>query len=223
MTTKTYGYSMGISVSIGLLILLLQQDFETWHSSGDLNPGHEKLDCKECHIASEGTVRQQLQANVRFYLDQRHSESDFVFTKITNKHCIACHDREDDHHPSYRFNEPKFKKARELIHPELCISCHQEHTGQRISHFKTTDCQLCHKDMRIEDDSLTVPHDELIKREDWHTCLGCHDYHGNHEMKLETTVGRSIKAKKIQAYFNSADFPYPGKLIHKAKESIYEK
>jgi len=224
MTPKTYGYYLGIGVSIGLLFLLLHQDLEDWHSSGPLNPGHEDLACKECHIPADGTIRQQLQANTRFYSGQRHTENDFVFTKISNKHCIACHDKKgDDQHPTYRFNEPRFKKARELIHPELCISCHQEHSGKRVSHFKATDCKHCHKEMHIEDDSITVPHDELIKREDWETCMGCHDFHGNHKMELETTVGRSIKTAKIQTYFNTAPTPYSGEIIHKAKESIYEK
>ena len=224
MTPKAYGYYLGIGVSAGLLFLLLQQNLEDWHSAGPLNPGHEDLICKECHIPADGTIRQQIQANVRFYLGQRHSENDFVFTKISNKQCIACHDKKgDDHHPTYRFNEPKFKKVRVLIHPELCISCHLEHSGKRVSHFKATDCKLCHKDLRIEDDAITVPHDELIKREDWETCMGCHDFHGNHKMDIEKIVGRSIKAAKIQDYFKTAPSPYLGGIIHKAKESIYEK
>jgi hypothetical protein len=32
---------------------------------------------------------------------------------------------------------------------------------------------------------------------DWQTCLGCHDYHGNHDMVLEKTVGRAIKHGQI--------------------------
>ena len=223
MTAKAWGYFVGVGVSVAVIFILLHQDFDDWHSSGPLNPGHEKLDCKECHISSDGTIRQQIQANVRYLFGKRKMENDFVFTKIANKQCIACHDREDDHHPTYRFNEPKFKKARESIHPELCISCHQEHSGRRISHFKVTDCKLCHKETHIEDDSISVPHHELIKRKDWDTCMGCHDYHGNHDMKLETNLKQRIKLKKIQSYFNTAPFPYSGELIHKAKESIYEK
>jgi len=223
MTTKAYGYLIGLTLSVAMLFILLQGDVESWHSSGPLNPGHEKLACNECHIPSNGSIRQQLQANTQYLLGQRTREHDFVFTKISNKQCVACHDRENDLHPTYRFNEPKFIKVREKIHPEYCISCHQEHSGQRISHFSPTDCKLCHEEMRIEDDSITVPHHELIEREDWETCLGCHDFHGNHDMKIEQTVGRHIKFKKIQDYFDTAPSPYSGELIHKAKESIYEK
>jgi len=223
MTAKAYGYLVGLCLSVIMIFLLLQQDVDTWHSSGPLNPGHEKLACNECHISSDGTIRQQLQANVQYLLEDRKTESDFVYTKIGNKQCVACHDREDDHHPSYRFNEPKFKEARELIHPELCISCHQEHLAKRVSQFKPTDCQICHKEMHIEEDSITVPHHELIERKDWDTCLGCHDFHGNHDMKIEKTVGRHIKFNRILDYFNTGSSPYSGDIINKAKESIYEK
>jgi hypothetical protein len=53
--------------------------------------------------------------------------------------------------------------------------------------------------------------------------LGCHDYHGNHDMVLEKTVGRAIKQEQLLDYFRVAESPYAGSLITKAKSTRYEK
>ena len=223
INSKKIAYIIASIVACIGIGLLLQTDFERWRLPGPFNPGHEDLACNECHLEAKGSVRQQLQANVRYWLGERRTEADFFYHKVDNKNCIACHNKEDDLHSSYRFNEPRFNKVREEIHPELCISCHKEHVGKRITQFKMTDCQLCHEELKIKNDSITVPHDELIERKDWHTCLGCHDYHGNHDMVLEKTVGRAINQQQIINYFNSGEQPYSGPVIKKAKSTLYEK
>ena len=223
MSHKRNAYIVAAILALIGIGLLVQVDFERWRLPGPFNPGHEDLACKECHIEAKGTVRQQLQANMQYWLGERKTGADYYYHKIDNNNCLACHNKDNDLHSSYRFNEPRFSKIREEIHPELCISCHKEHAGQRITQFKITDCQLCHKELVLKNDSITVPHDELIEREDWHTCLGCHDYHGNHDMLIEKTVGRAIKKQKLINYFNNAEHPYSGPVITKAKSTLYEK
>lgn len=223
MINKRNSYFLAGIISLICIILLLQTDFEHWNQPGPFNPGHEDLACNECHLKAKSSVRQQLQVNVQYWLGQRKAETDFYFHKIDNGHCIACHNMDKDLHSSYRFNEPRFNEVREKIHPELCVSCHKEHVGQRISQFKISDCQFCHKELKLKNDPITVPHGELIERKDWQTCLGCHDYHGNHDMVLEKTVGRAIKQEQLLDYFRVAESPYAGSLITKAKSTRYEK
>jgi hypothetical protein len=220
---KRNSYLLASIISFLCIILLLQTDFERWNQPGPFNPGHEDLACNECHLKTKSSVRQQLQANVQYLLGQRKTEADFYYHKIDNKHCIACHNMDKDLHSSHRFNEPRFNEVREKIHPEQCISCHKEHIGQRISQFKISDCQLCHEELKIKNDPISVPHDELIERKDWQTCLGCHDYHGNHDMVLEKTVGRAIKQEQLLGYFSNAESPYLGSIITKARSTRYEK
>jgi len=61
-------------IGIGLLV---QVDFERWRIPGPFNPGHEDLACKECHIEANGTVRQQLQANVKYWIGERKTGADY--------------------------------------------------------------------------------------------------------------------------------------------------
>jgi hypothetical protein len=42
-------------------------------------------------------------------------------------------------------------------------------------------------------------------------------------MKVPTDLGQSLDPDRIRAYFNRADSPYPGPIIHKAKEKLDEK
>lgn len=91
-----------------------------------------------------------------------------------------------------------------------------------MTHVDLTFCEHCHRDTVIKDDPITVPHDELAQREDWETCLGCHDFHGNHKMEIETVVGRAIKSHTLIEYFNGGPSPYDGEIIYKAKEKTDE-
>lgn len=96
---------------------------------GDFNTGHENLTCNECHESADGTIRQQIQSNISYLLGNRETLAVFNLQSPDNKDCLACHNREDDKHPVYRFNEPRFIEARKAIQPQKCVSCHLEHTG----------------------------------------------------------------------------------------------
>jgi len=185
---------------------------------GPRNPGHEDLECDYCHQRSPGTFRQQIQANIRYLIGLRPEVADFGRQDVTNKVCLACHERANDRHPVYRFFEPRFKKARQEIQPQLCISCHLEHTGKRVSKKEITFCKSCHKKTEINKDPLTIPHRQLIQDEQWTSCLGCHDFHGNHRMKTENLLKKRFTVERIRSYFQGGPSPYSDKKHHRAKK-----
>lgn len=220
--SQNIGYLVGCFVSVVALIVFFAPGQASLQSLGPANTGHEALACQSCHVEAPGTIRQQLQANARYYLGLRQTQPDFVHQAVTNDNCIACHDKPNDSHPPHRFLEPRFAEARVSLRPEYCVSCHMEHQGKRVTTVGLEFCSSCHQDMELQNDPLTVPHDELVQRGDWESCLGCHDYHNNHDMEVETVVGRAIKPRKLIEYYNGHPSPYPGEIIYKAKESIDE-
>jgi hypothetical protein len=73
-------------------------------------------------------------AGGRSLLGLRDSAADFGLQPAGNRECLGCHDFPDERHPQvFRFNEPRFQKARDALHPEYCISCHLEHRGVRVT------------------------------------------------------------------------------------------
>ena len=113
---------------------------------------------------------------------------DFGHQPVTNATCLECHDRPNDRHPVFRFFEPRFAEAREQIQPQYCLSCHLEHSGKRVTTFEITSCVHCHKDITLNHDPTTISHEDLIEAGQWESCLGCHDFHGNHVMKPKMVV-----------------------------------
>jgi hypothetical protein len=212
------GYFFGMVVSVLFLTMLMTPAWEQQRAVGPPNVGHENLSCDSCHLAAEGTMRQQLQANARHLIGLRASGVDFVHQPVTNDTCLDCHARPNDDHPVFRFNEPRFATARQAIGPQLCVSCHLEHEGQRVT-IHPTYCSECHQTLELRDDPLTVSHAELIASNNWASCLGCHDYHGNHIMELETDVEQRLEIYEILQYFEGGPSPYSIDLFYQAKES----
>lgn len=217
------GYAAGLLLSAAGLWLLLAGNHADWHSPGHSNIGHEKLQCTDCHRRAEGGARQQIQANLKQQMGLRQHEAYFQFNPVANEQCLDCHDRPNDRHPVQRFNEPRFAEVREKLHPELCVSCHAEHQGVRVTQKSIEYCQNCHEEFSLKHDKISIPHQTLSKQQRWQTCLGCHDFHGNHKMDVPTEIGKEIPPAKIIEYFKGAPSPYPGKIIHKAKETLDEK
>ncbi|MBA3539702.1 MAG: cytochrome c3 family protein, partial [Deltaproteobacteria bacterium] len=156
-----------------------------------------------------GTVRQQLQNVARDRLGLAAVAVDVGFRAVTNDQCLACHDRPDDRHPVFRFLEPRFAEARATLHPEQCSSCHREHNGVRVTTVEPTYCRTCHATTTFERDPLDVPHRELVATERWDTCLGCHDFHGNHGMTAPHRLQDAILLDQIRTYFGGGPSPYP--------------
>lgn len=185
---------------------------------GPNNTGHEDIECLHCHIAATGTLRQQLQANALYALGKRVLTADFGFQAVTNEQCVSCHKRPDDRHPVYRFFEPRFKEARNSLQPQHCISCHREHSGVRVTQQNIGYCKACHEKLVLKEDPLSISHQQLIQEEKWSSCLGCHDFHGNHKMETRTNVADVINPAIIRQYFQGGESPYSDKKYHKAKK-----
>lgn len=182
---------------------------------GPMNTGHMSVACASCHKAAPGTVRQQLQTIAAHWLDRqpRHVEIDLGYRAVTNDACQSCHNRPNDRHPVFRFLEPRFADARAAIHPEQCASCHREHAGTRVTVADGTYCRQCHADLAIDRDPLDVPHRMLVQTQSWQTCLGCHDYHGNHGLKPPTRLRDAIAPAAIRTYLRGGMSPYPPTIV----------
>jgi len=210
------GYLIGFILSTLLVGFLIFSDFHSWRTPGPFNTGHENLKCIECHQLAKASIRQQIQANLAYLMGERTTTVAFNFEFPDNKDCLDCHAREDDRHPVYRFNEPRFLKARKKIQAQYCISCHAEHNGVRVS-SDPENCKYCHSEIKVKNDPLDISHANLIKLNNWNTCLACHDFHGNHKMKTPTRIDDMLKIKQIKDYFAGGDDPYSNIKTTKAR------
>lgn len=215
------GYILGFLLSVLVIGILSMSDLHHMRAPGDFNTGHEKLICIECHESADGSIRQQIQANISYLLGNRTELAAFNFQVPDNKDCIACHERDDDKHPVYRFNEPRFLEARKAIQPQFCVSCHKEHTGVRVT-SSPENCRYCHEEIEVKNDPLDISHADLIKLKEWDTCLLCHDFHGNHVMKTPVKTEDMLDKKLIRIYLEGGEDPYSEKKSAKTKESRYE-
>ncbi|MGN6106753.1 MAG: cytochrome c3 family protein [Kofleriaceae bacterium] len=206
---RRIGIASGLLVSVAVVLWLDADGHEHLHAAGPMNTQHGDVACESCHRRAPGTVRQQFQNAARSWVGLSASEVDIGYRKVSNEQCLSCHERPDDRHPVFRFLEPRFAEVRELIHPEQCSSCHLEHRGKRVTRADITYCRHCHGDLVMKQDPLDVPHRELVATERWDSCLGCHDFHGNHGMKSPHRVEDAIPAEQIRAYFAGGASPYP--------------
>jgi len=218
---RLVGFSIGVVISIAMLTMLLFPANNWMISAGPMNSGHENLECVECHQSAPGTVRQQLQANAQYLIGQRRVQADIKTLPVGNADCVACHRRPKDSHPVFRFFEPRFKKARQKLQPQHCNSCHKEHSGKRVT-MNAQNCVVCHEKLILKKDTLDISHKSIIKHKRWDTCMGCHDFHGNHKMKTKTKFLQRHSTQEIVAYFDGTESPYSKEKRFKAKESRFD-
>jgi hypothetical protein len=64
----------------------------------------------------------------------------------------------------------------------------------------------------MKKDPLDVPHIALARQARWLSCLGCHDFHGNHLMAAQTRMADAFDARQIERYFEGGASPYPARL-----------
>lgn len=212
-------YAIGFCLGLAILAFTVLPVGEWFHARGPMNTGHGKLTCAACHKNAPGSFRQQIQANLRHAFGRREGPAPFFGRlPVGNADCLACHERPDDRHPVYRFLEPRFSQAREKLRPHQCVSCHAEHHGRRVTLAETGYCVNCHKDTRLKKDPIDVSHADLIAGKQWDSCLGCHDFHGNHIMQTEKSVDKRTPKEKIRAYFDGGPSPYGTTLHYKAKQ-----
>jgi uncharacterized protein YjeT (DUF2065 family) len=200
-------YAFGLVVVLAGLALVVVPQSSRFAAKGPSNTGHDKLACTDCHKEAPGTFRQQLQAKVSFHLGLRDIDPTFGHDKVSNETCVNCHARDQDAHPVHRFLEPRFKEAREQLGAESCANCHREHKGVRVT-MAATSCATCHQDLAMKNDPLDVSHRDLIAKGQWTTCLGCHDYHGNHKRLTQTKLEDAYASKAILDYLAGGPSPY---------------
>jgi len=212
------GYLLGIIIS-SIFIIFMQLPLSAgYYSPGPMTAGHENAKCEWCHKQVNGTLRQKFQANIQYLIDLRKSSVPLGYRQVVNDDCIACHKRSDDRHPVFRFFEPRYEKARKEIRPHYCVSCHKEHSGERVS-ITPTFCVTCHKNLKLKNDPVSIPHEELIKNKQWHSCLGCHDFHGNHKVQVTKNVKKVVSRKKIELYLMGGPNIYSNEKKEKARET----
>lgn len=205
---RRLGIATGLVLGAITVACLSAPGLEHLHAPGPMNTGHEGVACESCHREAPGTVRQQLQRAARTMAGIETGAVDVGFRRVTDDACTACHDRADDRHPAFRFLEPRFAEVRATLHPEQCGSCHREHAGVRVTIVEPTYCQHCHGELVVERDPLDVPHADLVATQRWDTCLGCHDYHGNHARKPPQRLHEALPAAQLRAYFDGGPSPY---------------
>lgn len=214
-SVRPLAYRASIAFALFVAVLLLLPSQESWRSSGPIVAGHVGVDCADCHTEASGTMRQQLQANMRALVGMREDGADFAHAAIENADCEACHVNEGDAHPVYRFQEPRFAEVREILGPTQCVSCHAEHTGKRAT-VSPTMCQHCHEEMDFRDDPVEPTHAELVLDEAWESCMGCHDFHGNHITEVPTNIDDAAAIEAVQAYLDGGSSPYGNELRYEA-------
>ncbi|MCH2210283.1 MAG: cytochrome c3 family protein [Fuerstiella sp.] len=196
-----------------VMIALQVTGMERLSSPGGSRDIHAGLACTQCHRPADGTLRQQVQANVKHWLGFRKYGADFVHKQIKTDDCLDCHSSETDPHSTYRFLEPKFAEVRTKISPHDCLSCHTEHRGE-ISVRGGNFCQHCHQDLKLENDITSPSHELLTADARWDTCLMCHDYHDNHHWNTPRDLTQAVNVELIQDYLNGSEKESPyGDLI----------
>ncbi len=204
------GGVIGTALGIFLFFFLTLDSSDEYISLGPMNSGHAEVSCMACHIDAKGNLSQQLQSNFEHMIGLRKKGVDFGTKDVDANSCLACHDRPNDRHPTYRFSEPKFAEAIKHIDATTCISCHTEHKGERVTveAISMNYCMNCHKDLKVEDDPIDISHEKLIAKEQWFTCIQCHDFHGNHTYKVATRLKDTIPMTVIQTYLKGGKDPY---------------
>jgi len=219
-TKKRYhlvGYMVGLSISLLSLAILLYPENDLLSAPGSLNTGHEALSCEACHLDAKGSLRQRLQANIQYLIGSRSNPVVLGNKEVGNTDCLACHDRPEDRHPVYRFLEPRYAKVRQELRVQFCTGCHREHMGKRVTQ-KTGFCVNCHDELSMRKDPLDIPHVTLIKEKRWESCLGCHDFHGNHIFTEKNLVKEAWTENEILIYFDGGISPYPQERHYQALE-----
>jgi hypothetical protein len=220
---RRVGLAAGCVIGGAIVALLNMPGCETFHAPGPMNTGHAELACSACHREAPGSVRQQLQTVMRIWLDidaDNAAPLDVGYRAVTNTECLGCHDRPNDRHPAFRFLEPRFAVVREALHPEQCASCHREHAGTRITIAERTFCRHCHDPIALDRDPLDVPHRELVASQRWDSCLGCHDFHGNHASRPPQRLEDKHTNARIESYFDGGASPYGEPQRHATSKEV---
>lgn len=201
-------YAAAALIVLALVPLLSWRANDNHLAIGPMTPGHEAFSCTDCHQPSPGTLRQQLQANMSYLLGQRAQPADFGHQPVTTAACESCHSMQGAAHAPFMFLEPRYQSVRDALGPHECVNCHVEHDANRVSLNNTLFCISCHETVSLKEDPLDVSHAELVKTGQWSTCMGCHDYHGNHSANPQTKMNDRFSLESVEEYFKNGPSPY---------------
>ena len=196
---RRIGFVVGGVLAVMALVLLVLPSADAWRSKGPANTGHSSLACEACHVSAPGTMRQQIQGKVHYWLNLRETDTAFGHHPVDNRDCIACHARAADDHPVDRFAEERFAPARRALAAHTCAGCHTEHTGRRVT-MPATGCQHCHDKLALKNDPIDVPHAKLVADKNWQSCMGCHDFHGNVVRETPKRLKDARPPEAVEAY-----------------------
>lgn len=214
---RLLGLSAAIPLSFLSITSYLSPDSTSFVAHGPMTPGHENVGCVHCHEKAPGTFRQQVQANVDYLFGWRSTAAEFGYLPANSKQCLSCHERPNERHPIYRFQEPRFETAIKTVDAQSCLGCHSEHEKRRVS-VGGEFCSACHEGLKLKNDPVDVPHTLLIADKQWQTCLGCHDFHGNHKHQPPDKLQEAYSVQEILSYLQAGPDPFAPVKIHKAKE-----
>lgn len=207
-------------VAMLCILWLTEENYGAMFVPGPLTAGHEAIDCSGCHRAAPGSLRQQLQGTAHYLVGLRQTPVTLGHFPVASEQCVDCHQRTEDRHPIYRFGEPRFRQALETVDARQCTGCHAEHTGRRVAD-EGQFCVACHDDLAVKNDPVDVPHADLVAQKRWDTCLGCHDFHGNHARHVAPTrLDDRIAAESVRAYLGDGPPVYPPEKRERAKETV---
>lgn len=211
--------AIGCALPVLFYVMLTMTDDiqNSWFAKGEIQQGHADLSCDACHKKTAGTYRQQIQANVHYQLGMRNTSVDFGYIKVSSDQCLSCHERPNERHPIHRFQEPRFASALKEINATSCLGCHSEHQDRRVND-NVEFCSSCHSDLKLKSDPIDVSHSELISKKQWDTCLGCHDFHGNHVGKPPVVLTEKHSVQQIRDYLASGPSPYGDQLHYEARK-----
>jgi hypothetical protein len=68
-------------------------------------------------------------------------------------------------------------------------------------------------------DPLDESHRMLVAEQRWATCLGCHDYHGNHARRAQRRLRDMLPVDAVAAYLAQGRDPYADTKIHSARRT----
>lgn len=197
-----------LAPAVGLAaMVLLAKPFRSAVAHGPLISGHSDVDCQSCHINAPGTIRQQIQAQLKYVLGRRAEPVDFGYMSVGSIQCLSCHTSPNDRHPIYRFREPRFASATKVVDATSCLGCHSEHKSSFLS-SSTTFCSACHESLEIAADDIEITHKNLIENARWDSCIGCHGYHGNHVYAAPKVMADAIPTHEIQKYLQGDMQPF---------------
>jgi hypothetical protein len=200
-------YKLGAVIAVMALIILMLPLGQSWQQSGPDNIGHGTVECEACHAPASGNPITQIPASAAHWLGMSDSPAWFISTPVANRQCLDCHENKFDRHPVNQFMEPEFADARMAIAPQFCVSCHTQHQGNRVSSDPEF-CRHCHQELVMEEDPIDVPHQQLVQDQRWDTCMGCHDFHGNHEDDTPLLLAKMAARQQIEEYFQGGRSPY---------------